>query len=238
MRPKMIRRIALALIFVLSVLSNAAWGFPVNTSDGAIQIWGMIPMGANGFALDVFSPFTINGQGIADMLKLQVVDSDDRFYDAAQKLRVDSSDYHDRELYVFRIGKSAAQIKRIRVESPTGTVYSVSWSGVPEASDKNLSIRLYGITEIPTEDQLFKQYQFEVRVTNNRSDSGLLLSPKYFVLADQFNYAYTLSGEEYKLLQGESVRYNLTSERISALSRPKLLAFPPEKLTMELQGWY
>lgn len=67
---------------------------------------------------------------------------------------------------------------------------------------------------------------------------GLVLSPKFFWLLDQFNYGYEVRGEEYKLLPNESVRYTLKSQELSPLSRPKGLCFLPENFTIDLEGWY
>jgi hypothetical protein len=42
-----------------------------------------------------------------------------------------------------------------------------------------------------------KQYDFEVKVTNKMAQ-GLVLSPKFFWLLDQFNYGYEVREEEYQ----------------------------------------
>lgn len=232
------RWLSLLILVLMFGFVATACGFPLNTSDGAVRIFGMIPT-ESGFALDVFSPFVLNGQGIASDLKLEVVDSDDRFIKSSNILPLAHPEYKDRALYTFTFDKPVTQLKRIRVESPNGNVYSISWTGVPEASTKNETIRLYGVTDLSNKlyDKLHKQYDFEIRITNNLS-SGLIVSPQDFWLVDQFDYAYTVSAEEYKLLPGESVRYVLRSQEISALSRPKLLVFRPDNLAMELEGWY
>ena len=133
------------------------------------------------------------------------------------------------------------QIKRTRIETPNQDVYSISWSGVPEASTDNITIKLYGV-KYNTREHAYnglqkKQYDFEVKVTN-KMPHGLDLSPKYFWLLDQFNYGYAVTGEEYKLLPNESVRYTLSSQTLSPLSRPKGLCFLPVNFTIDLEGWY
>ena len=213
--------------------------FPLQTTDGKIEIYGMIPT-KDGFALDIFSPYEIQGSAIASNLKVDVVDSEDRFIKADNVRDVSNPGYDDRALYFFKFDKPATQIKRTRIETPLQDVYSISWSGVPEVSDKNITIRLYGITDKSETDYdglRYKQYDFEVKITNNM-DQGLLLSPKYFWLLDQFNYGYEVKAEEYKLLPNESVRYTLTSQKLSPLSRPKGLTFLPENFTIDLEGWY
>lgn len=228
---------------LLSVLALAAMAvshaFPLQTTDGIIKIYGMIPMD-DGFALDIYSPYKLQGMNIAPNLKVDIVDSEDRFIKAYDVRDVSYPGYNDRALYFFKFDKPATQIKRTRIETPNQDVYSISWSGVPEASTKNITIQLYGImdkSEANYDGLRYRQYDFEVRITNNMNQ-GLLLSPKYFWLLDQFNYGYQLNAEEYKLLPNESVRYTLMSQSLSPLSRPKGLLFLPENFTIGLEGWY
>ena len=219
---------------------SVSQAFPLQTTDGIVKIYGMIPT-KDGFALDIYSPYAIQGRSIAQDLKVDVVDSEDRFIKASNVQDVSNPGYNDRALYFFKLDEPATQIKRTRIETQANDVYSISWSGVPEASTKNISIKLYGIKDNSDTDpysQLhFKQYDFEVKITNNRPD-GMLLSPKYFWLVDQFNYGYEVKSEEYKLLPNESVRYVLQSQKMSPLSRPKGLVFLPENFSIDLEGWY
>lgn len=240
-----LKEFILKVLAVVLLLATASSAFPLQTTDGRITVYGMIPT-EDGFALDIFSPYTLNGMGIATNLKVEVVDSEDRFIESYTREDVSYSGYHDRALYFFRFDKPATQIKRIRIETPNQDVYSISWSGVPEASTKNITIRLYGITESARNSNnyvytiqglRFKRYTLDIRVTNNMNN-GLILSPKYFWLLDQFNYGYSVSGEEYKLLPNESVRYTLESQLMSPLSRPKGLLFIPENFSIDLEGWY
>jgi len=229
---------AVAMAFLMICTASA---FPLKTSDGVITIFGMIPK-EDGFALDVYSPYTLSGRGIATDLKVEIVDSDDRFHKAYSVYGVSSPGYNDRALYSFRFDEPVTQIKRIRVETPNHDVYSIAWAGVPEASTKNITIRLYGISDISDcsnqySQMCYRKYSLDIRVTN-RMDQGLLLSPRYFWLLDQFNYMYSVSGEEYKLLPNESVRYTLVTQQMSPLSRPKGLLFAPENFTIDLEGWY
>lgn len=228
------------LILVLALLCVGAQAFPLVTSDGIIKIYGMVPT-SDGFALDVFSPYEFQGRGIASELKVDIVDSEDRFIKARSIEDVSQPGYNDRALYFFEFDQPATQIKRVRIETPNQEVYSIAWSGVPEASTKNISIKLYGVKDNTQKDGYTglqnKQYDFEVKVTN-RMAQGLVLSPKFFWLLDQFNYGYAVKGEEYKLLPNESVRYTLSSQELSPLSRPKGLSFLPENFTIDLEGWY
>lgn len=227
-------------ILILLLLSIEVQAFPLQTEDGVIKIYGMIPT-SNGFALDIFSPYEFHGSGIASDLKVDVVDSEDRFIKAYSTEDVSQPGYNDRALYYFKFDQPATQIKRTRIETPNQDVYSISWSGVPEASTDNITIKLYGVKDNTEEDAYSglqnKQYDFEVKVTNNMHQ-GLSLSPKYFWLLDQFNYGYAVTGEEYKLLPNESVRYTLSSQTLSPLSRPNGLCFLPENFTIDLEGWY
>lgn len=229
----------LALVLVVALVPLSC-GFPLNTTDDRIIILGMVPM-ENGFALDIFTPPELGGEGLARNLKVEIVDPDDKFIESNDVLDVSHRAYKDRALYCFNFDRPATQIKRIRVETPGEDVYSISWSGVPEASSKSITVRLYGVTAdsdgynyAPIK---YKQYNFEVRITNNLS-GGLLLSPQDFWLVDQFNYGYEVKAEQYKLLPNESVRYTLASQEMSPLSRPKLLVYLPDKLSMDLEGWY
>lgn len=228
------------IIVILLLFLTGAQAFPLQTEDGAIKIYGMIPT-SDGFALDIFSPYELYGRGIASDLKVDVVDSEDRFIKADRSEDVSQPGYDDRALYFFKFDQPATQIKRTRIETPNQDVYSISWSGVPEASTDNITIKLYGVKDNTVEDPYSglqeKQYDFEVKVTNKMSQ-GLVLSPKYFWLLDQFNYGYAVNGEEYKLLPNESVRYTLSSQKLSPLSRPKGLCFLPENFTIDLEGWY
>lgn len=233
------RRLGLLLAFMLAIISLSQ-AFPLVTPDGIIKIYGMIPT-SDGFALDIFSPYEFQGSGIASDLKVDVVDSEDRFIKAHNIEDVSHPGYNDRALYFFTFDQPATQIKRTRIEAPNQDVYSIAWSGVPEASTDNITVKLYGVKDNTQEDTYTglqkKQYDFEVKVTNNMAQ-GLVLSPKFFWLLDQFNYGYAVTGEEYKLLPNESVRYTLSSQELSPLSRPKGLSFLPENFTIDLEGWY
>jgi hypothetical protein len=224
----------------LLILVTSAQAFPLETADGIVKIYGMIPT-KDGFALDIFSPYEFQGREIASDLKVDIVDSEDRFIRADHSKDVSNPGYNDRALYFFKFDQPVTQIKRVRIETPNQDVYSISWSGVPEASTTNITIKLYGVKDNTREDAysglMSKQYNFEVKVTNKMAQ-GLLLSPKYFWLLDQFNYGYQVTGEEYKLLPNESVRYTLYSQTLSPLSRPKGLCFLPENFTIDLEGWY
>lgn len=228
------------LFLALLLLSMGAQAFPLETADGVIKIYGMIPT-KNGFALDIFSPYEFQGSGIASGLKVDIVDSEDRFIRAYNIKDFSNPGYDDRALYFFECDQPATQIKRTRVETPNQDVYSISWSGVPEASTDNITIKLYGVKDNTQEDAYSgvksKQYDFEIKVTN-KMPQGLMLSPDYFWLLDQFNYGYEVNGEQYKLLPNESVRYTLHSQTLSPLSRPKGLCFLPENFTIDLEGWY
>jgi hypothetical protein len=219
---------------------SVSQAFPLQTTDGIAKIYGMIPTN-DGFALDIYSPYAIQGRSIAQDLKVDVVDSEDRFIRASDVRDVSNPGYDDRALYFFKLDEPATQIKRTRIETPASDVYSISWSGVPEASTNNISIKLYGIkdnSETDSYSQLrYKQYDFEVKITNKMAQ-GMALSPKYFWLVDQFNYGYEVKAEEYKLLPNESVRYTLKSQKMSPLSRPKGLVFLPENFSIDLEGWY
>jgi hypothetical protein len=228
------------LLLALVLLCAGAQAFPLVTSDGIIKIYGMVPT-SDGFALDIFSPYQFHDSGIAPDLKVDVVDSEDRFIKARNVEDVSQPGYNDRALYFFEFDQPVTQIKRVRIETPNQDVYSIAWSGVPEASTKNITIKLYGVKDNTQKDTYTglqkKQYDFEVKVTN-KMPHGLALSPKFFWLLDQFNYGYAVTGEEYKLLPNESVRYTLSSQELSPLSRPKGLIFLPENFTIDLEGWY
>ena len=226
----------LYLLLPLLILIATSSAFPLNTSDNRVRILGMVPL-SDGFALDIFTP----EPKLAHSLTVEVVDPDDSFIKSYRSEDVANPSYFDRTLFSFQFDRPATQLKRIRIETTDGDVYSIAWAGVPEAFSKTIKVRLYNVTEKsnhPFGDQLaYKQYSFEVRVTNNLTQ-GLVLSPDDFWLVDQFNYGYVVRGDEYKLLPNESVRYTLTSQSMSPVSRPKLLVYLPDKLAMDLEGWY
>jgi hypothetical protein len=234
------RRLYLLLLILLFALVSTSYGFPLNTTDGRIEIYGMVPT-SDGFALDIYTPPDLGGTGLAPNLKVEIVDPDDIFIGSNNRVDISHPSYQDRELYFFKFDRPATQIKRMRIETPDEYVYSISWAGVPEASSQTIKLRLYGVTDDSGKDSYdyvnYKQYSFEVRITNNLSQ-GLVLSPDDFWLVDQFDYGYKLSAEEYKLLPNESVRYVLHSQKMSPISRPKYLAYMPDKLAMDLEGWY
>ncbi len=85
----------------------------------------MIPT-SDGFALDIFSPYEFQSRGIASELKVDVVDSEDRFIKARNIEDVSQSGYNDRALYLFEFDQPATQIKRTRIETPIQEVYSIA----------------------------------------------------------------------------------------------------------------
>lgn len=128
------RHFCLLLISLLAIISLSQ-AFPFQTTDGLVKIYGMVPT-SDGFVLDIFSPFEFQGSGIASQLKVDVVDSEDRFIKAYNVKDVSNPGYNDRALYFFKFDQPATQIKRARIETPAQDVYSVSWSGVPESFDQ------------------------------------------------------------------------------------------------------
>lgn len=233
------------IAIILLAMISLSQGFPLQTSDGKVAIYGMIPF-EGGFALDMYSPAE-SGESPASSLAVQIVDLDDRFIKSTSTKILSQKGPYDRALYLFKSDKPATQIKRIRIETPDQQIYSIPWSGVPEISTKNISMRLYGITDVSESysyeyehDRLknYKWYNCEVKITNNMSND-LDVSSDDFILVDQFNYAYRIhADDDYKLLPGEAIRYNLTSAMMSPISRPKLLIYKPANLTMDLEGWY
>jgi hypothetical protein len=239
-----------AVVALMLVAIVPAAAFPLQTDDGKVTIFGMVPTQTqDGFALDIFSPYDkaegdnlrvagYYSQSFAQSLKINIVDSDDRFIKSSGEGAVSNS--KDRALYLFSFDEPVTQIKRIRIETPYGDVYSIPWSGVPEVSTDNISMRLYGISSQSRDDiqgMTHDRYNLEVRIANNLS-SGLTLSPKYFMIEDQFGYGYEVEAEEYKLMPGEAIRYNLSTRELSPLSRPKALCFVPENITIDIEGWY
>ncbi len=242
------------LLLSMLICISASHAFPIQTEDGAIKINGMIPL-KDGFALDVEQDCYTHTNDITKsqasrnpfIKSIQVVDSDDRFINNDNEFDVTGS-VKDRTIYCFKFDKPATQIKRIRIEG-RDNIYSIPWDGVPSASSDSLTMRLYGVSDNtrmdPTSPISYKHYRFEIKVTNNMN-RDMTLSSADFMLLDQFNYMYevwptsndfSMPGD-YTLLPNESVRYTLGSQGMSPLSRPSVLVYLPENLTMDLEGWY
>jgi hypothetical protein len=118
-------------------------------------------------------------------------------------------------------------MKLINVTPDGGSPIYINWWATPKASNENLIIRYYGITDwlVNSDEQAIV---VQVRVQNNGT-KDLLVSPENFTLLDQWGWPYQPTlGFDPEIVAPQ----NATAERVplgftgvSLLSRPAALAY-------------
>ncbi len=116
--------------------------------------------------------------------------------------------------------------KLIRVTPSGGSPFNINWWSTPKASDKDLIIRYYGITDwIWDPDQ--QAVVMEMRIGNNGTSSRYI-GPENFTLLDQWGWPYhPVVGFEPMVIEPQMAtgRIKIGFTGISLLSRPSVLAY-------------
>lgn len=239
----------LALIWLLSlaILLPVSSAFPLTGGNGEtnITIFGVFQGGHYGgdnlVVVDCYYPGSIS---VIDPF-MTLIDTEDKYHDPWDSMYDDSIwqglETHRMQI-VFRIPPEAV-IKRLKISPGGGTPFFVEWTGVPEVKNENFSMKFYSATENGTGNSggstrsYTKRVMVELKVTNEAL-VNVALKNEGFYAVDQFGWEYPANGHhEEVLLSGESMRFKVTFEGISELSRLVTLGYRPEGLAMDISAW-
>jgi len=137
---------------------------------------------------------------------------------------------------------SGAAIKRLRVIPTfvkTAEPFSIDWTGLPEISSDNATLKFYGVTKPSVKLNAFEGWVwvFDVKISNTGNET-LNVKSDEFQLVDQFGWkydGYLDSNRDEKILPGETLRYTVNVNGVSEFSRPVFLKFKDMKL--DISAW-
>lgn len=187
------------------------------------------------------------------MGSVSLVDDEDKFYNPGQG---DLNSYWSivnigwgdiagvgkRFFIPFDVPKGTV-IKRLKFEPSPGEPISISWEAVPEVSNDDLKLKMYGVTSNDLDKTLSpyrKAWIFDIKLTNNLT-TNMPFSVEDFSMVDQYGWVYGWEydgrnpGQSGVLTSGESMRFDLTFSPISGLSRPVMLKY--KNLSLDISAW-
>ena len=116
--------------------------------------------------------------------------------------------------------------------------FSIDWTGVPEISDENATLKFYGVTNAFRSDADYPYpgaWTFDLKITNNLPQT-VEYSNGDFSMVDQFGWVYYGKYSiPSKILSNESLRFSATIPSVSKMSRPVALTY--KNLTMDISAW-
>jgi len=158
----------------------------------------------------------------AENATYQLVDDHNNIYQAGLYKPLSS----EKQLIYFLVPIDSL-FKLINVTPLGGVPIYINWWATPKATNENLIVRYYGITDWlinPDEQALV----FQIRVQNNGT-KNLTVSPENFTLLDQWFWPYRpalgFDQENIKPQEATSDRVLLGFTGVSLVSRPAALAY-------------
>jgi len=157
----------------------------------------------------------------AENATYQLVDDHNNIYQAGLYKPLSS----EKQLIYFLVPIDSL-FKLINVTPLGGVPIYINWWATPKATNENLIVRYYGITDwlINPDEQAFV---VQVRVQNNGTQN-LIVSPDNFTLLDQWHWPYSPAlGFDAETLrpQNATSRLLLGFTGVSLISRPAALAY-------------
>jgi hypothetical protein len=128
-------------------------------------------------------------------------------------------------------------IERLRIVPAESNSFYINWTGIPEITGNNVTLRFYGATFEPN-GMRWRQgnWNLDVSITNLANQTAEFNSSS-FALIDQFGWVY--SGEEGDELKeipaGEMSRFIVKVPYVSELSDPTAIIF--EGLNLDVSAW-
>ncbi|MDD2835181.1 MAG: hypothetical protein PHY05_03435 [Methanothrix sp.] len=230
------------IIFALAIiLMHSAQAFPLHGSNGIVNatVYGVMKYEyGDGLYADI-SAIDI------DVYDIELIDIDNNSYQG------NSGPYRStlngfptetkyngsvRDMLLFDVPKDII-VKRLRIVPSNSNPFYINWTGVPEVTGYNATLRFYGATFEPN-GMRWRQgnWNLDLNISNSANQTAEYNSSS-FALIDQFGWVY--SGEEGDGLKtipaGESLRFNVKVPFVSEISRPMAILFKGMKL--DISTW-
>lgn len=235
-------RLAAAIIFaLLMILIPFGQAFPLHGGNGVVNatIYGVMEYEyGNGLYVDISA-------SDLDAYDAELIDSDNNTYNG--NIGPYRSTLHGfptetpysgsiRDMLLFDVPKKII-VKGIRVVPSHFDPFYIDWTGMPEVTDQNVTLRFYGAT-FEQNGLRWRQGNFnlDLNITNGANQTAEYNSSS-FALVDQFGWVY--SGEQgdalKKIPAGESMRLNVKIPFVSETSRPVAILF--EGMKLDISAW-
>ena len=213
--PGLSRLGAIIAFALIAILILSAQAFPLHGSNGIVNatVYGVMNYEyGNGLYFDI-------SVSDVDAYDVELIDSDNNTYDG------NSGPYRStlhgfpteneykgaiRDMLLFDVPNGII-VKHLRIVPSHSDPFYINWTGMPEATGHNVTLRFYGATFEPN-GMRWRQgnWNLDMNITNNANQTAEYNSSN-FALVDQFGWIYP--GEEgdalKKIPAGESMRFNV-----------------------------
>lgn len=239
----------LAVVLCLSTVASA---FPLHGGNDQMNatVYGVIWDHPGEVLVDVSLAHVVPSDTYLNA-RLDLVDSDDKFYSPDESSGAGNGDLMDfspdatgyraitRALVPFKVPQGVI-IKRLRFNPQSSQPFSIDWNAVPQVSGNDLAMKLYGASK--SSSGHMSVWNFDLKITNN-STQPLQLNSDDFAILDQFGYRYWGAphdigyegGVSINLMPSESIRTTIPVRNVFELSRPVMLEY--DNLTMDISAW-
>lgn len=233
-------RLMVTIIYVIFLISSAS-AFPLYGGNGVVNatVYGVMKYEyGDGLYIDISA-------SNSDTYSVELIDSNNNIY-SGNKVPYRSSlrgyptetayNGYIRDIVLFNIQKDAV-VKSLRVVPSSSKPFYINWTGAPEATSLNETLKFYG-ANFEENGLRWRQgnWNLDVNITNNANQTAEYNSTN-FALVDQFGWVY-LGGRGDALKEippGESLRFNVKIPYVSEISRPMMILF--KGLRLDISGW-
>jgi hypothetical protein len=226
------------LIFTLIIIfMPSAHAFPLHGGNGLVNgtVYGVMKYEyGDGAYIDISASDT-------DVYNVELVDSDNKTYSgngAPYRSTLHGfpteTTYNGavRDMLLFKVPKDAI-IKGLRIMPDHSGPFFINWTGVPEATGDNTTLKLYEATFEPN-GMRWRQgnWNLEVNLTNNANHTAEY-NDSDFAMLDQFGWIYQSEKDNVKkILPGESLRFKVVIPLVSEIARPVAILYKSIKLNI------
>jgi hypothetical protein len=232
---------AVIILALAIVLMHSAQAFPLYGGNGIVNatVYGVMKYEyGDGLYVDISA-------SDVDVYDVELIDPDNNTYNG------NSGPYRStlhgfptetkykgsvRDMLLFDIPKEII-VKRLRIVPSHSDPFYIKWTGMPEVTGQNVTLRFYGTTFEPN-GMRWRQgnWNLDLDITNGANQTAEYNSSS-FALVDQFGWAYPgEEGDALKKIQSkESTRFNVKIPFVSEISRPMAILFRGMKL--DISAW-
>ncbi len=232
---------AIILFILIVILIPPVQAFPLHGSNGVANatVYGIMKYEyGNGLYLDISA-------SDADAYDVELIDSDNNTYHG------NSGPYRStlngfptetkykgstRDMLLFDVPKGII-VKSLRIVPSHSDPFYINWTGVPEATDHNVTLRFYGATFEPNGMRWSQgNWNLDINITNNANQT-VEYNSSDFALVDQFGW---INPAEYgdvlkEIPSEESMRSVVKVPLVSEISKPVAILFKGMKL--DISAW-
>lgn len=230
------------MIFALAIiLMHSAQAFPLHCGNGMVNatVYGAMKYEyGDGLYVDISA-------SDVDVYDIELIDADNNTYNGSDgpyrsilhgfptEARYNGS---VRDMLLFDVPKDII-VKGLRIVPSHSNPFYIHWTGMPEVTGHNATLKFYGATYEPN-GMRWRQgnWNLDLSITNIANQTAEYNSSS-FALIDQFGWVY--SGEEGDALKtipaGESLRFNVKVPFVSEISRPMAIQF--KDVMLDISAW-